>query len=289
MFKKAMLAFFSGLLLFAAPTVGLADSAPGDVIITLGKDLSDEQRKTVLKDMKAPENPEIVFVTNEEEHKYLGQYISKQHIGSRAISSTKITVEKAGTGLVIQTNNINWVTEEMYANALTTAGVKDADIYITAPFEVSGTAALTGIIKAYEITADIKIPEEQKQVANEEMVQTAKLGDKVGAEKASELMAKIKEEIAKNEPKTDEEMKALIEQAAKELGITLTEEELNSLVSLFNKMKELNIDWDQVSQQLDQARKNIEEFIQSEEGQSILQKLKRIFQSIADFIASLFN
>ena len=29
----------------------------------------------------------------------------------------------------------------MYLNALMTAGVKDAKVYVTAPFEVSGTAA----------------------------------------------------------------------------------------------------------------------------------------------------
>ena len=39
----------------------------------------------------------------------------------------------------------------MYINALATAGVKDASVYVTAPFSVSGTPALTGIIKAYEV------------------------------------------------------------------------------------------------------------------------------------------
>ena len=33
----------------------------------------------------------------------------------------------------------------MYKNALTTAGITDADVKVTAPFEASGTAALTGI------------------------------------------------------------------------------------------------------------------------------------------------
>lgn len=72
----------------------------------------------------------------------------------------------------------------MYLNALMTAGVKDAKVYVTAPFEVSGTAALTGLIKAYEVSSDEAISEDVKQVANQELVTTSELGDKIGNENA---------------------------------------------------------------------------------------------------------
>lgn len=108
----------------------------------------------LLAEMKAPKDATIITVSNEEEHQYLGNYISKALIGTRAISSSAVTVAKQGSGLEVETKNINWVTDEMYINALITAGVKDAKIYITAPANVSGTAALTGIIKAYEISAE---------------------------------------------------------------------------------------------------------------------------------------
>ena len=39
-----------------------------------------------------------------------------------------------------------------------------------------------------------------KQAANEEMVKTAELGDSIGAENATALIAKVKEEMAKNPP-----------------------------------------------------------------------------------------
>src|SRR5690606_13732299 len=152
-------------------------------------------------------------------------------------------------GLEIETTDyIKLITDEMYANALITAGVKDAKIYITAPGNVSGTAALTGIIKAYEVSSDQVIPEEVKQVANEEMVETTKLSEKFGAEDAAALIAKIKDEIAKNAPANEEELRAIIETAAKELGITLTDADYNRLIELFNKLMELNIDWNQVGE-----------------------------------------
>lgn len=290
--KRSIWMFLFGLLaisFFSLPVDVSADAAPGDVIVTLGEDLTNEQKKQILNEMGVPEDIEPIYVSNKEEHQYLGKYISKAQIGSRAISSSKITIGEKGSGVNVETNNITWVSEEMYANALITAGVKDADVYVTAPFNVSGTAALTGIIKAYEISADIEIPEEQKLIANEEMVKTAELGDKVGMDKASELMTKIKEEIAKNPPETEEDLRELIQKIAKELGIELTDEELNGLVSLFNRMKDLNIDWDQVSSQLKQVRDNLDEILNSEETKSFIQKVIDFFIAIIDGIKSLFK
>lgn len=276
-------------MLLLLPVQAFADMAEGDMIITLGENLTDDQKNLLLAEMKAPEEAQIITVSNAEEHQYLGNYIAKSLIGTRAISSSAITVGKEGSGLEVETKNINWVTDEMYINALITAGVKDASIYITAPTSVSGTAALTGIIKAYEISADTTIPEDVKQAANEEMVETAELGETVGQENAAALIAKIKEEIAKNKPETDADLRAIIEQAAKELGITLTEEQIQSLIDLFNKIKNLDIDWNQVGDQLNQAKDKISKFLESEEGQGFLEKLKEFFVSLIDAIKSLFS
>ncbi|MTH52240.1 DUF1002 domain-containing protein [Bacillus mangrovi] len=276
--------------MIAIPQIGLADAAVGDVIVTLGENLTPQQKETVLQDLNAPENAQTVTVSNEEEHKYLGQYIPKSQIGTKALSSSSITIEKSGSGLEVQTKNITAITDEMYLNALMTAGVKDATVQVTAPFEVSGTAALTGLIKAYEVSSDQVIPEDVKQVANEELVTTSELGQKHGEENAAALMAKVKEQVAQNGvPANDEELRTMIENAAKELGITLTEEEINSLISLFNKMKDANIDWNQVSQQLDQAKEKITKFIESEEGQNFIDQVIQFFAAIWNAIVSLFN
>lgn len=287
--KKYILSFIA-FLLIAFPSLTYADAVVGDMIITLGENLTEEQKQTILKEMNATEDDQIITVSNKEEHQYLGDYIPKATIGTKAISSTSITIEEAGSGLEVKTKNINWVTDEMYLNALMTAGVKDASIYVTAPFEVSGTAALTGLIKAYEISSEEAIPEDVKQVANEELVTTAKLGDEIGAENASALMAKIKDEIAQNGmPETDAEIRTMIENAANELGITLSEEDINSLIELFNKMKDINIDWNQVGDQLNQARDKISNFLNSEEGQTFLEQLKEFFIALWNAIISIFT
>ena len=275
--------------MFTFPIQGFADMVEGDMIVTLGENLTAEQKNALLSEMGAPEDVQIVTVSNQEEHQYLGKYVAKSLIGTKAISSSSITIGAKGSGITVKTKNINWVTDEMYVNALITAGVKDASIYITAPISVSGTAALTGIIKAYEISADKAIPEEVKQAANQEMVETAKLGDAIGEKNAAALIAKVKEEIAKNKPKNDAELRSIIEQAAKELNITLTDEQMQRLMDLFNKLKGLDIDWNQVSDQLNKAKDRISKFLQSEEGQGFLEKLKQFFISLIDAIKSLFS
>ena len=271
------------------PVHTFADIAEGDMIVTLGENLTAEQKKSLLSEMGAPNDVLTVAVSNQEEYQYLGKYISKSLIGTKAISSSAITIEPKGSGITVETKNINWVTDEMYVNALITAGVKDAKIYITAPITVSGTAALTGIIKAYEISADKTIPEEVKQAANQEMVETAKLGDSIGDQNAAALIAKVKEEIAKNKPKNDEELRKIIEQAAKDLNVTLTDEEMQRLMDFFNKLKDLNIDWNQVSDQLNMAKDRISKFLESEEGQGFVEKIKQFFIWLIDAIKSIFS
>jgi uncharacterized protein YpuA (DUF1002 family) len=286
--KKIIIYFMLSLLIFN-PIHTFADIAEGDMIVTLGENLTNEQKNTLLSEMGAPNDVQTVTVSNQEEHQYLGKYISKSLIGTKAISSSAITIQPKGSGISVETKNINWVTDEMYVNALITAGVKDAKIYITAPITVSGTAALTGIIKAYEISADMTIPEEVKQAANQEMVETAKLGDSIGEKNAAALIAKVKEEIAKNKPKNDDELQKIIEQAANELNVNLTDAEMKRLMDFFNKLKDLNIDWNQVSDQINKAKDRISKFLQSEEGQGFLDKIKQFFIWLIDAIKSIFS
>ncbi|KAB7708827.1 DUF1002 domain-containing protein [Bacillus aerolatus] len=278
-----------GVLFLSFATIAQADSAVGDVIVTLGENLSPAQKEQILNEMDVPKDVTTVTVSNAEEHKYLGEYIPKAQIGSKAISSSKITMKEKGYGINVQTNNISWVSKEMYTNALSTAGVKDADIYITAPFEVSGTAALTGLIKAYETSTGEKIPEEQKQVANEEMVTTAKLGDEIGEKQATELIQRVKEEVAKENPQTLQDIKVIINNVSNELNIQLTQDQIDQLSALFDKMKNLNINWDQVNSQIDKAKEKWNDFKNSEEGKSILQSILDFLQAIVDWIAGLFK
>ncbi len=244
--------------------------------------------------MQVPAGVKIIEVTNEEEHQYLGQYISRATIGTKAISSAKITLTDSGTGISVKTNNITDITENMYSNAAITAGIKDADIYVTAPFRVSGTAGLTGIIKAFETATGKKIDENQKQVANEEIVRTSDVAKEIGdPNKAVQFMNSIKEKIATENPQTPEEHKDIIINVANEFNINLNQKTIDQLVKFSQNYSSLNIDWDQLKSQLESFRGNINNTLNSEQTQGIIDKildgLRGILQVISNKLSELLH
>ena len=102
--------------------------------LSLGADLTPDQRATVLGFMGIEltdlDKYDVVYVNNDEEHKYLDSYISKSEIGTRSLSSVLITEDTTGAGLSVSTHNINYCTVGMYKNALATAGIADAKIIV---------------------------------------------------------------------------------------------------------------------------------------------------------------
>lgn len=287
--KKKLGCFLLAVLLILSPITVLADAVVGDTIVVLGADLTDEERGQMLQQFKASDQAQIVEVTNAEEHQYLDGVIPQAQIGSIAISSVSITYTSKDSGLNVKVSkNINYISKDTYTNALMTAGVKDADIIVSSPFEVSGTAALTGIMKAYEISTGESISDEVKKVANEEMITTQELADEIGDEKASDVINAIKKEIAEKKPQTTEEIQNIINNINNNYNINLTPEQSQQLLNLFDKMKDANINWDELSNQLQKYSDKAGAFLASPEGKSFLQNIKDVFSAFIDWISSLF-
>lgn len=283
------LSLFLALALIVPTTVS-ADAITGKTVVTLGKDLTESQKQAILKELGVSNDVQTIEVTNEEEHKYLDKYLSKETIGNNAISSAKIVIKDNGQGILVKTKNISTITESMYANAAITAGIKDADIYVTAPFSVSGTAGLTGIIKAFETATGTKIDEDKKQVANEEIVRTQEIGKEIGdPNKAAQFMNRLKEEISKENPSTVQEYKDIIINVSNEFNINLNSETINQLVQFSQNFSKLDIDWDAISQQIDNLRGNLKDILTSEQTQGIIDTILEWFGSIFSAIGDFFT
>lgn len=146
---KTCIAFLSlGVLVTSMPSsIAHADSFKS---VTIGADLSEQQKNEMLKYFEVTKNDaNILEVTSAEEHKYLGQVATESQLGNKSISCSYVEPTDKG-GLNITTNNLTWVTDGMIKNALITAGIQNANVKASAPFKVSGTAALTGILKGFE-------------------------------------------------------------------------------------------------------------------------------------------
>ena len=229
------------------PTFIFADSIDSEnknSTLCFGADLTDAQRSEVLKffGFKNMDDIKIIEVTNQEERQYLGEYIDSSKIGSRAISSAYVEKLKLGAGITVDLHNITWVTEEMYKNAAITAGIEDAKIIVASPFDVSGTSALTGIIKSFEDITGKKIQEEIKDLANQEMAIMGELKDTIGDKKTIEFIVKAKKEILKNDYSGSGDIKEAVEKIIKELNLDLNKQDIQKIIDFLTKLSKTNID-----------------------------------------------
>lgn len=255
-------------------------------VVSLGADLNEKQQQQMLDlfGVKASD-VKIIKVTNQEERDYLKGLVSDDKIGTRAISCAYVKPLPKGEGLMVETYNISWVTKEMYANAMATAGVQDARVVAAAPFMVSGTAALTGIIKAFEEVSGKELDEQAKKVANEELVTTGELGQEIGKDKAAVLIKEIKERIIREKVKKPEDIKKIVLQIAKELNIELTEEQIDRIIALMEKISKLDIDINRITSQLENITQRLDNIRKTvEENKGLFQQ---IWEAITRFISWL--
>lgn len=130
----------------------------GKSIAIMGADLTDEDRKVVLRLIGIEESDfaqfTVVPVTIEQEHAYLDATIDPDLIGNASKSCLLITPTAPGSGLNISMYNINYCTENMYREALQSVGITDANVIIAAARSSAGTSALTGIYLAPQYLND---------------------------------------------------------------------------------------------------------------------------------------
>lgn len=267
-----------------------ADVTVGDSVVVLGADLTPSEKTKVLADMDVTEaelgEMTVVTVTNADEHAALDAYISPALIGKKALSSARVTFTDPGLGLVVETNNITHVTPTMYEQALITAGVKDARIFVTAPYPVSGTAALTGMLKAFEVGSGEVLNAERKDMAYAELATTTKLAETYGQEGISKLVSNLKAELAAGAFKSPSEIEAAIREQAASLGLTLSDQDVNVLKDLLTRLKDANIDWDGLKKELNKIKQATSDWLSQPETQSFLQK---VWQGIQNFFTMLWD
>lgn len=282
MFKRMTSITLIFILLFSS--FAIADEvATVDKVVSLGKNLTDSQRSQMLNYFGVDKNIETIEVTNEEERQYLGKYIDNKLLGTRALSCAYVEKLDEGQGITVETYNITWVTEDMYKNALITAGIKDAKVIVASPVKVSGTAALTGIMKAFEDITGENLTKKEKEVASEEIAKTAMLGNEIGQEKASELIENIKIDVVANNIKSKKDIRRAVQAATRELGVELTDEQTDEVVSLMKRIAKLNLDLNDIRTQLKDISGKIDKISQQNE------EVKSLLNKIVDYFGKLFS
>ncbi|MBP2239804.1 uncharacterized protein YpuA (DUF1002 family) [Cytobacillus eiseniae] len=268
------------------------DEKFGLPIVVYGSALTPAQKEETRKllGVKDPSMVEEITITGDDLEKYI-----KGNRHSNMYSSAKITLKDKGKGLHINQvtpENITAVSDEMYANALLTAGINDAVVDVASPVKVSGHSALVGIYKAYDAGEGNELNTEHTEVANEELNLATQLAQKEGLNNdvITELLTEIKKEIAAKNPATKEDIEKIINDQLKTLEIQLSPEDRQLLIDLFEKMRSLNINFDNVKSQLEDLSKDIKNRIDEAIGdKGFLQTIADFFKSLIDGIKNLFS
>ena len=291
--KKVLVGLVALGMVLMPVSVSKADAVEGDEepYISLGADLTKEQKNTVLSLLDVTEEEladyEVIQVTNEDEHDYLDEYLSDSVIGTKALSSVRIEKAEEGKGISVVTKNITYCTSGMYTNALITAGITDAEVTVAGPFNLSGTAALVGAMKAYSTMTGEELKKENADAATNELVLTGELGQELGAEKAEELVALVKQRVLDGDVETVEEVKEIIQESAGELDVKLTAEQEQKLAELLEKIKNLDLDVDKLKQQAEDVYNRLKDLdIDLDQAKGFFEKIIQFFTEIAEKIAN---
>ena len=295
--KKRLLSLVLAMVMMVTSGITAFAAEDDKPILALGANLSEEQKATVLNLLDVNpaelENYTVIYVTNEQEHQYLDQYLSASVIGTKALSSVLIRPREEGAGLNVTTYNISYCTIDMYRNALITAGLKDADVYVAGPTNLSGTAALIGAVKGYEEMTGESVGEEALETAVNEIVVTGDLGDVLGdSETASDIIAYIKQQIAEEHVESDEDIERIIRNAMEEFDIELSDAQVAELVKLMSKISKLDLDVDALAQQAEELYEKLKGMgldLDKIDTEQVGNFFTRFFDSIINFFNNLFS
>lgn len=285
---KKLISALLAVCLLAGAVPALAVDA-GEARAVIGANLTDEQIADVYASfgVKRGDVTEL-RVTNADERKYLEGYVDESVIGTNSISCVYIEVLEEGEGLDVTTSNINWCTSQMYVSALATAGITDAKIIVAAPFEVSGTAALTGVYMAYEDITGEELDETAKLVSTQELTLTAELADQIGGYDSVEIVNELKLLLGETRNMTDEQLRSEIVSIASDFGVTLTDTQIDQLISLCRALEKLNPD--ELKEKVESVQNTIAKLGQAKETVSnFFTSVKNVWNSIVDFFKGIFG
>ena len=254
--KKRIL---SSIVLGLALTLGCAMPAMADSrrVVTLGADLTQDQQNTMLKYFGvSADSVDIIYINNNDEREHLGSYVPLEQIGTKTFSCALVAPTNKG-GIQVKTANLSWVTCNMIASTLSTSGVTNCQVVAASPFEVSGTGALTGVIMAYETASDVKLDNNKKELANEELVTTGNLADEVGQSKATAVINETKIQVIENNITDINEITNIVNNVSNNYDVTISEDQSEEIASLMQKIAEQEYDITQLKATLERVQANV--------------------------------
>jgi uncharacterized protein YpuA (DUF1002 family) len=289
--KKAItiILIFCMALTLGAGALAAGPAEAGEARAVIGANLTDAQAAEVYSIFGVERGSvKELSITNDEERSYLDGLVDSALIGTNSISCVYLEILPEGSGLEIETKNLTWCTRDMFINALVTGGVEDARIIVAAPFEVSGTAALAGIYKAYEDITGQTLDVTAKLISTQELVITSELAEQVGSYDAVTIVNELKLILNETENMTDDELRAEIIAIAEEYGVSLTDSQIDQLITLCRAFEKMDVS--ELMDKVEYVQNTVKKLAEAQEKVSgITETVKTVVEHIAQFVTRVLD
>ncbi len=250
-FFTVLATFVAGIFAISQNTV-YADETP---VVTLGSSLTESQKSGTLKTLTAPlngANYQTITVTGSDLVKYLNPSGDNFTTNSGVWSSAMIQKTSAGSGINVKIldydgkNNITTITANQYKNAALTAGISDANIYVTSAIPIDGSGALAGVYAAFAKNGDA-LNQKQVNAAQDEMntlsgiTRENKSKDGYSDAQLNNAVAGAKSDMAKiGNNISDSQIRDIVNNQIKinHLGNTINNNQKNQIVNILIEVRD---------------------------------------------------
>ncbi|MDY3249801.1 MAG: DUF1002 domain-containing protein [Candidatus Choladocola sp.] len=263
--KKRLFAVLMAAFCIAAAIPSASVLADGQKVVTLGADLTADQKQAILRYFGVEgQNIQTLTITNQDERNHLGSYVPLEQIGTKTFSCALVNPTSSG-GIQVKTANLSWVTSNMIATTLSTSGVVNCEVLAAAPFEVSGTGALTGILMAYENAVGTNLDAGKKEVATQELITTATIANNIGQVEATEIVNESKMQVIQGDVISGNDIDVIINEVADQENISLSDEDRELLADLLEQIAEQDYDYEEMKETLERVESNLDDLKNSAE------------------------
>ena len=306
-FFTVLATFVAGIFAISQNTV-YADETP---VVTLGSSLTESQKSGTLKTLTAPlngANYQTITVTGSDLVKYLNPSGDNFTTNSGVWSSAMIQKTSAGSGINVKIldydgkNNITTITANQYKNAALTAGISDANIYVTSAIPIDGSGALAGVYAAFAKNGDA-LNQKQVNAAQDEMntrsgiTRENKSKDGYSDAQLNNAVAGAKSDMAKiGNNISDSQIRDIVNNQIKinHLGNTINNNQKNQIVNILIevrdsgalKNKNFKAQAAELSKQIEKNAQNIFNKFNTPENRNWFQQ---IWDSVVNFFSHLFG
>lgn len=289
-----------------------ADSNTWDKpVATLGTSLSSTQKSETLSTLQNAANitdSDELTVTGSTLVKYLDQNQQTFNADSNVYSSALIQKNNSNTGINVKivdfngSNNITTITANQYKNAVLTAGVTNATIYVTSAVPIDGSGALAGVYAAFAENGET-LNQSQVTAAQDEMstlsdiTQANKGTDGYTDSQLNNAVTGAKKDMAnKGDNLTVNQITNIVNNQLEQNNLTtiINNNQKTQIINLLVKIQDsgaLKSDdfKNQAGKLMDNIQsnaKNVFDKLNTESNRNFIQKL---FDSIGNFFKNLFG